>query len=69
MLFERGIICTGWCNGSPNNRTGAGYGIRISLRDRDSFLIGLGDLFLLSWMTVRWLRLIFLLHSGGIALS
>ena len=25
----------GWSSGSPNNQTGAGYGIRISRQDRD----------------------------------
>ena len=29
------MIVVGWNNGSPNNRTGAGYGIRIKRRDRD----------------------------------
>lgn len=29
------MIVSGWNNGSPNNRTGAGYGIRISKDDRD----------------------------------
>ena len=28
---------TGWNNGSPNNITGAGYGVRISLADRDKY--------------------------------
>jgi hypothetical protein len=27
----------GWDNGSPNNRTGEGYGIRIVPRDRDRY--------------------------------
>ncbi len=31
------MIVTGWNNGSPNNNTGAGYGIRISPEDRDKF--------------------------------
>jgi hypothetical protein len=26
---------SGWNNGSPNNRTGSGYGIRLSRTDRD----------------------------------
>jgi hypothetical protein len=29
------MIVTGWNDGSPNNTTGAGYGIRISRSDRD----------------------------------
>jgi len=28
---------TGWNSGSPNNRTGAGYGIRIMREDRDRY--------------------------------
>jgi len=31
------MIAVGWNNGSPNNKTGAGYGIRITRRDRDKF--------------------------------
>ena len=31
------VIVSGWNNGSPNNRTGAGYGIRISKEDRDKY--------------------------------
>ena len=27
----------GWNNGSPNNKTGAGYGIRLTRKDRDKF--------------------------------
>ena len=27
----------GWNNGSPNNITGAGYGIRINKEDRDRY--------------------------------
>ena len=27
----------GWSNGSPNNQTGAGYGIRISRLDRERY--------------------------------
>jgi hypothetical protein len=27
----------GWNNGSPDNRTGAGYGIRIERKDRDRY--------------------------------
>lgn len=33
----KGIIVSGWSNGSPNNETGAGYGIRISKEDRDEY--------------------------------
>lgn len=29
------MIVTAWNNGSPNNKTGSGYGIRISRKDRD----------------------------------
>ena len=29
------MIASGWKTGSPNDETGAGYGIRISLFDRD----------------------------------
>ena len=29
------MIVTGWNNGSPNNRTGSGYGVRLKRRDRD----------------------------------
>ncbi|RLI81964.1 hypothetical protein DRP04_05000 [Archaeoglobales archaeon] len=31
------LIVSGWNNGSPNNETGAGYGIRISKKDRDKY--------------------------------
>lgn len=31
------MIGTGWNNGSPNNESGAGYGIRISRQDRDQY--------------------------------
>ena len=30
------MIAVGWNNGAPNNRTGAGYGIRIAPKDRDA---------------------------------
>ncbi|KPL03554.1 MAG: hypothetical protein AMJ73_06455 [candidate division Zixibacteria bacterium SM1_73] len=30
------MIVVGWDNGLPNNRTGAGYGIRIAREDRDT---------------------------------
>jgi hypothetical protein len=30
------MIVTGWHNGSPNLATGAGYGLRVRRRDRDS---------------------------------
>lgn len=39
------MIVTAWSNGSPNNRTGSGYGIRMSRRDRDQY-------FQQSWPTV-----------------
>lgn len=29
------MIVTGWSSGSPNNKTGSGYGIRLSRQDRD----------------------------------
>lgn len=32
-----GMIVTGWKIGQPNNKTGAGYGIRISKKDRDRY--------------------------------
>jgi len=28
---------TGWSNGSPDNRTGAGYGLRMNMVDRDTY--------------------------------
>ena len=31
------MVVTGWNNGSPNNTTGSGYGIRLSRRDRDKY--------------------------------
>ena len=31
------MIVTGWNNGSPDDRTGAGYGIRITRRDQTSY--------------------------------
>ncbi len=32
------MIVTGWNNGSPNNRTGAGYGIRITAQDQERYI-------------------------------
>ena len=32
------MIVVGWNNGSPNNRTGAGYGVRIVREDRDMYV-------------------------------
>lgn len=29
------MIVHGWSNGNPNNKTGMGYGIRLSSKDRD----------------------------------
>jgi hypothetical protein len=29
------MIVTGWNNGSPNNTTGSGYGVRLRQEDRD----------------------------------
>jgi hypothetical protein len=31
------MIVIGWNNGSPNNRTGAGYGLKIDAEDRNRF--------------------------------
>ena len=31
------MIVSGWNNGSPDNRTGVGYGIRMSRGDRDEY--------------------------------
>ena len=31
------MIVSGWNDGSPNNATGGGYGIRMSRRDRDEY--------------------------------
>lgn len=31
------MIVRGWSNGRPNNRTGAGYGIRVTPSDRDKY--------------------------------
>ena len=31
------MIVTGWNNGSPNNRTGSGYGIKLKRLDRDAY--------------------------------
>jgi hypothetical protein len=31
------MIVSGWSNSTPNNRTGAGYGIRIKFCDRDRY--------------------------------
>jgi len=28
---------SGWSNGSPNNMTGSGYGLRLSKKDRDQY--------------------------------
>ena len=37
FLRVTSLIVSGWNNSSPNNRTGAGYGIRISKKDRDKY--------------------------------
>ena len=43
MLYAIGrglrMIVVGWNNGSPNNRTGAGYGVRIVREDRDMVFV------------------------------
>ena len=31
------MIVVGWNNGSPNDRTGGGYGIRVTREDRDRY--------------------------------
>lgn len=31
------MIVAGWNNGSPNNITGGGYGIRVTRKDRDKY--------------------------------
>ncbi len=31
------MIVAGWNNGSPNNKTGAGYGIRITRQDQERY--------------------------------
>lgn len=31
------LIVKAWSNGSPNNQSGSGYGIRISREDRDKY--------------------------------
>lgn len=31
------MIVKGWSSGAPNGRTGAGYGVRITHRDRDRY--------------------------------
>jgi hypothetical protein len=31
------MVVTGWHNGIPDNKTGAGYGIRIAPEDRDQY--------------------------------
>lgn len=31
------MVVTGWNNGSPNNKTGAGYGIRITRQDQERY--------------------------------
>ena len=30
-------MVVGWNNGTPNNRTGGGYGIRVYRKDRDAY--------------------------------
>jgi len=40
------MIVTGWNNGQPNNNTGAGYGLRISKKDRSKY-------FRKSWNSVK----------------
>jgi hypothetical protein len=39
------LIVAGWNNGSPDNKTGAGYGVRLSPSDRDNY-------FQKNWKTV-----------------
>lgn len=39
------MMVHGWNNGSPNNKTGGGYGIRVSKDDRDKY-------FRDSWKTI-----------------
>ena len=36
-MSSRHIIVSGWNNGSPNNETGSGYGIRIPKKSRDKY--------------------------------
>lgn len=43
----------GWSNGSPNNDTGAGYGIRLSPSDRDR------------WFRQDWSNVTLHLEDGG----
>ena len=31
------MIVVGWNNGSPSNKTGAGYGLKIERKDRDTY--------------------------------
>ena len=31
------MIVTAWNNGTPNNKTGAGYGVKIKREDRDKY--------------------------------
>jgi hypothetical protein len=31
------MVVRGWNNGRPNNRTGAGYGVRVARSDRDRY--------------------------------
>ena len=34
-LERKSFIASAWSDGRPNNETGAGYGLRIKIRDRD----------------------------------
>jgi hypothetical protein len=36
-MGEIGMIAVGWSNGSPNDKAGAGYGIRVGRKDRDRY--------------------------------
>jgi hypothetical protein len=39
------MMVVGWNNGSPNNETGAGYGVRIKREDRNKY-------FLKEWLSI-----------------
>jgi hypothetical protein len=47
------MIVKGWDNGSPNNSTGSGYGIRLSPSDRDK------------WFRQEWSHVTLHIEGGG----
>lgn len=47
MKIENTIIVKAWSNGNANEKTGAGYGLRISKNNRDKFFLDDAEYFLI----------------------